>query len=184
MEKPKKVKIPAKGGKTGAQKDLERIKNLETLLDQTLDVVMEQTSLAGKWEADFGAMSQAFHAKSEEAKRLNEINDSLNQQLHSLSRKEMDSKSSCHQPTQECVGESVPNSALDIQEGGDHYKKLGHYQPWEVLSKWMKPDELKGFMKGTVIAYLAREEDKGGRLDIKKAMHTIQLYLELTKEEE
>ena len=27
-------------------------------------------------------------------------------------------------------------SALDVQEGGDHYKKLGAYQPWEVLRRW------------------------------------------------
>lgn len=74
-------------------------------------------------------------------------------------------------------------SALDSQEGGDHYKKLGQYQPWEVLHKWLTSEELKGFAKGTVIAYLAREEDKGGRLDIKKAMHTLQIYLELTEAE-
>ena len=74
-------------------------------------------------------------------------------------------------------------SALDIQEGGDHYKKLGQYQPWAVLHKWLTPEELKGFAKGTVIAYLAREEDKGGRIDIKKAMHTLQIYLELTDAE-
>lgn len=79
------------------------------------------------------------------------------------------------------LGGKVP-SALDTQEGGDHYKKLGDYQPWQVLAKWMTPEELKGFAKGTAIAYLAREADKGGRLDIKKAMHTLQLYLELTEE--
>ena len=74
-------------------------------------------------------------------------------------------------------------SALDIQEGGDHYKKLGSYQPWEVLQKWLSPEELKGFAKGTVIAYLAREQDKGGRLDMQKALHTLQIYLELTDPE-
>ncbi|MBS4017514.1 MAG: DUF3310 domain-containing protein [Dechloromonas sp.] len=77
-----------------------------------------------------------------------------------------------------------PPSALSTQEGGDHYKKLGQYQPWEVLARWLTPEELKGFAKGTVVAYLAREEDKGGRLDIKKAMHTLQIYLELTEENE
>jgi len=74
-------------------------------------------------------------------------------------------------------------SALDSQEGGDHYSKLGIYQPWQVLHKWMTEDELRGFAKGTVIAYLAREQDKGGRQDIKKAMHTLQIYLELTEPE-
>lgn len=69
---------------------------------------------------------------------------------------------------------------LAAQIGGDHYKKLGDYQPWQVLHKWLTPEELKGFMKGTVIAYLAREDDKGGRLDIEKAKHTLEIYLELT----
>ena len=71
--------------------------------------------------------------------------------------------------------------SLLCQEGGDHYKKFGAYQPWAVLAKWLSPQELKGFCKGTVIAYLAREEDKGGRLDIKKSLHTLQLYLELSE---
>ena len=73
-------------------------------------------------------------------------------------------------------------SALDKQSGGDHYSKLGDYQPWQVLEKWLTEEELKGFMKGTVIAYLAREDDKGKRLDIEKAKHTIELYLELTQD--
>lgn len=81
---------------------------------------------------------------------------------------------------QTAEGMAKPESALDTQEGGDHYKTMGAYQPWEVLPHWMTPEELKGYAKGTAIAYLAREEQKGGRLDIKKAMHTLQLYLEVT----
>ena len=82
------------------------------------------------------------------------------------------------------VAPDTPTSALDTQVGGDHYKKLGIYQPWEVLGKWMTPEELKGAMKKEVIAYLAREADKGGRDDIKKAHHTIGIYLELTKDQD
>ena len=70
-------------------------------------------------------------------------------------------------------------SALDVQEGGDHYKKLGAYQPWEVLRRWLTPEEFRGYMKGTAIAYLAREQDKGGMLDIRKADHTLQGLVEL-----
>lgn len=81
-------------------------------------------------------------------------------------------------------GEPLPTvaeamSALDVQEGGDHYKKLGAYQPWEVLRRWLTPEEFRGYMKGTAIAYLAREQDKGGMLDIKKAGHTLQGLVEL-----
>jgi uncharacterized protein DUF3310 len=71
--------------------------------------------------------------------------------------------------------------ALNQQIGGDHYKKLGIYQPWEVFAVWLTPEELRGYMKGTVIAYLARE--KGGHEDIEKAKHTMELYLTLAKPE-
>jgi len=73
-------------------------------------------------------------------------------------------------------------SALDVQIGGDHYKTLGHHQPWEVLATWMTPEELRGYMKGTVIAYLAREQQKGGDTDIEKACHTIQLWQQVRKD--
>jgi hypothetical protein len=71
------------------------------------------------------------------------------------------------------------NGVLTTQVGGDHYKKLGIYQPWQVLAHWLTPEELRGFAKGTVIAYLARERDKGGDDDIAKAQHTLALWHEL-----
>lgn len=72
-----------------------------------------------------------------------------------------------------------PQTALDVQVDGDHYKKLGAYQPWEVLRRWLTPEEFRGYMKGTAIAYLAREQDKGGMVDIQKAGHTLQGLVEL-----
>lgn len=71
------------------------------------------------------------------------------------------------------------SSAMDTQVGGDHYKKLGDYQPWEVLQRWLTPEEFHGYMKGSAIAYLAREKDKGGLADIKKAAHTLQALIEI-----
>ena len=79
--------------------------------------------------------------------------------------------------------ELFKQNPLDVQIGGDHYKKLGQYQPWEVLKRWLTPEELKGAMKKEVITYLAREQDKGGRQDIEKALHTIQIYMQLTEGE-
>ena len=73
-------------------------------------------------------------------------------------------------------------AAKDVQVGGDHYKTMGDYQPWQVLAAWMTPEELRGYMKGTVIAYLAREKQKGGDQDIGKALHTMQLWQELRKD--
>lgn len=71
-------------------------------------------------------------------------------------------------------------SALNTQHGGDHYKKLGDYQPWQVYKVWLTPEEFRGYMKGTAIERLARERHKGGDLDIQKATHTLQAFLEMT----
>lgn len=76
-------------------------------------------------------------------------------------------------------GKPAGPSPLDTQVGGDHYKKLGDYQPWEVLRRWLTPEEFRGYMKGTAIAYLAREKDKGGTQDIEKAMHTLAGFIDL-----
>jgi len=76
-------------------------------------------------------------------------------------------------------GNKLSDSAMNTQVGGDHYKKLGDYQPWEVLRRWLTPEEFHGYMKGSAIAYLAREKDKGGLADIKKAAHTLQALIEI-----
>ena len=75
----------------------------------------------------------------------------------------------------------APENVLDVQIGGNHYKTMGDYQPWSVMARWLNAEELKGYMKGTVCAYLCREEQKGSRQDIEKALHTMQLYLEVSK---
>ena len=74
-------------------------------------------------------------------------------------------------------------SALSQQVGGDHYKELGQYQPVEVLQRWLTPAEFRGYTKGTAIVYLARELQKNGAEDLHKAVHTLQLYLELLNKE-
>ena len=77
---------------------------------------------------------------------------------------------------------SFLNDSLDRQVGGDHYKKFGDYQPWQVARAWLTEEEFKGAVKLTVMKYLAREADKGGRQDIEKAAHTLQIYLDLTSD--
>lgn len=73
------------------------------------------------------------------------------------------------------------DSVLGTQVGGNHYKKMGHYQPWEVLKQWLSPEEFRGYMKGTAIAYLAREQEKGKDVDVGKAAHTLEALLEMIK---
>jgi hypothetical protein len=71
---------------------------------------------------------------------------------------------------------SRPKAAV-TQVGGNHYlsKKV---QPWDAMEAWMKPDEFKGFLRGNVIKYVARCEDKGGVEDLKKAQHYLTRLLE------
>ena len=65
------------------------------------------------------------------------------------------------------------DSALDIQVGGEHYKK--HViQPVEFITK-----NKLGFLEGCVIKRICRYEDKNGREDLEKAKHEIDLLIEL-----
>lgn len=64
-------------------------------------------------------------------------------------------------------------SALHSQEGGSHYMNL-EIQPVEFIAK-----NRLGFIEGNVVKYVCRHRFKGGAEDIKKAIHYLQLLLEL-----
>jgi hypothetical protein len=64
-------------------------------------------------------------------------------------------------------------SALAQQEGGSHYKEL-RIQPVEYIHANGIP-----FIEGNVIKYVSRWRKKGGVQDLKKAMHFIQLLIDL-----
>lgn len=64
--------------------------------------------------------------------------------------------------------------ANDIQIGGDHYKKHGDLQPWDVIVAWNL-----GYLDGTALKYIARWRDKGGINDIKKAIHFLEKFIEV-----
>lgn len=62
--------------------------------------------------------------------------------------------------------------ALDVQEGGDHYKGKS-IQPVEyIMANGI------GFMEGNVIKYVTRWRDKGGIGDLRKAVHFLQMLIE------
>lgn len=64
-------------------------------------------------------------------------------------------------------------SALDIQQGGNHYKDLT-IQPVEYITK-----NKLGFLEGNIIKYATRYKSKNGAEDIRKIIHYAQLILEL-----
>ena len=63
------------------------------------------------------------------------------------------------------------------QVGGAHYQK--DIQPWEAMEAWMTEDQFRGFILGNVIKYMARFQEKGGKLDLEKAKHYLDKLIEL-----
>ena len=64
------------------------------------------------------------------------------------------------------------SSALDVQEGGGHYKSL-KIQPIEFI---MAND--LSYNQGNVIKYVTRYKDKNGIEDLRKAKHYIDFMIE------
>ncbi len=71
--------------------------------------------------------------------------------------------------------EKQKTNPLDVQVGGDHYKNF-KIQPAEFI-------EVNGlsFLTGCVIKRLCRWRNKDGIRDLEKAIHEIQLMIELEK---
>ena len=73
-------------------------------------------------------------------------------------------------------------SALDVQEGGCHYKDR-KIQPVEYIQA-----NRLGYIEGNIVKYVTRWRDKNGLQDLKKIKHYVDLLIELedleAKEEE
>jgi hypothetical protein len=67
----------------------------------------------------------------------------------------------------------MQQSALNKQEGGDHYKKCA-IQPVEYIHA-----NKLGFIEGSVVKYITRFRDKGGEADLRKVIHFVELLIEL-----
>ena len=67
----------------------------------------------------------------------------------------------------------VSVSALDKQVSGNHYKDKG-IQP----IVYIHANDL-GFCAGNVVKYVTRYKEKNGAADIRKAIHYLELLLEL-----
>lgn len=68
-----------------------------------------------------------------------------------------------------------PPRALDVQEGGDHYKALA-IQPVEYIQR-----NGLGFCEGNVVKYVTRWRTKNGVEDLRKARHYIDLLIEYSE---
>jgi hypothetical protein len=61
---------------------------------------------------------------------------------------------------------------LEVQHGGDHYRSMA-IQPAEYNQK-----NKLGFSEGCVIKYTTRHRQKGGAVDLQKAIHFLTMILE------
>lgn len=71
------------------------------------------------------------------------------------------------------IWDPVSDNPMDVQIGGGHYKDMA-IQPFEFS---MKNKQNPG--QATVIKYVSRYQSKGGRQDLEKAIHVIQMMIEL-----
>lgn len=68
--------------------------------------------------------------------------------------------------------------ASDKQIAGSHYKDM-EIQPYEYCER----NKLTG-LESNVVKYVSRWRKKGGRVDLEKAIHCLELLIELNFEEE
>lgn len=67
----------------------------------------------------------------------------------------------------------MTTSALDRQESGNHYKDKG-IQPIVYIHA-----NSLGFCEGNVVKYVTRWREKGGEADLRKAIHYLELLIQL-----
>lgn len=71
------------------------------------------------------------------------------------------------------IEEETTPTALNIQEGGDHYKKMV-IQPIEFIHA-----NKLGYCEANVVKYITRWRDKNGLEDLMKVKHYVDLLIEL-----
>jgi hypothetical protein len=79
----------------------------------------------------------------------------------------------CYNTGAICQKPTISFSALDKQESGTHYKDKG-IQP----IVYIHANNL-GFCEGNVVKYVTRWRDKGGEADLRKAIHYLELLIQL-----
>lgn len=73
------------------------------------------------------------------------------------------------------------STANATQVGGNHYASKA-VQPWDAMQAWMSREEFAGYLRGNVLKYMARCNDKGGIEDVQKARHYIDKLIEVLEQ--
>ena len=99
------------------------------------------------------------------------MGDSLEDAIAKIQRYKEDTRVAMNKLSSKVTSDG--STALQTQQGGNHYKDLA-IQPVEYIHKNDIP-----YLEGNVIKYITRHQAKNGAEDIKKAIHYCQLILEL-----
>lgn len=86
---------------------------------------------------------------------------------------ELDKVESDEARPEDVAGIAKPASALDKQVSGNHYKDCG-IQPIEYIHA-----NGLSYFQGNVVKYVTRYKDKAGKADLLKAIHYLELIIEL-----
>lgn len=64
-------------------------------------------------------------------------------------------------------------NTLEIQIDGDHYKK------YPIQPAYYSYKNKLGWHEGEIIKYVTRHRDKNGKIDLEKAIHLLEMLIEL-----
>jgi len=73
---------------------------------------------------------------------------------------------------------------LGCRIDGSLHSHDSHYtsksiQPWDAMKAWMSDEQFEGFLRGSIIKYIARYKDKGGVDDLRKARVYLDRLIEV-----
>lgn len=105
----------------------------------------------------------------------------------SLLRRKMVHVDPCPEQVLELTHDMIYDEAAEItganaiQEGGDHYKRMG-VQPWDIYDTWPAEQRI-GAYRANCVKYAMRLDDKDSRvLNARKLKHYAQKLVEVTEE--
>jgi len=127
-------------------------------------------------DGDVTALKQRIDAMDKNIDQLERRNLELRRKLMEAYEQLRKCGKAKYVSSQECRDKR--EDKLDQQIGGDHYLRL-NIQPIEFIEQNNLP-----FLEGCVIKRMCRHREKGGTEDLRKAIHEIQMILELRYRED
>jgi len=128
--------------------------------------VVRQGNFAGRLDASSGKTVKRYYSDHDYLKHKAPLNKIDENKMHS------DEKQNQAKIIDTAAAAETAKSALDVQEGGDHYKNMAIQPVQYIMANNI------GFAEGNVIKYVSRWKNKNGVQDLKKARHFLDILIE------